>query len=74
VDYITKEDLKDHTADIKEHINLKLDPINKTLDGHQKTLYGKTGSNGLAGSVTVLKWGYGLLTLGIASLIHKTFM
>lgn len=74
MDHITKDDLKDHTASIKEHISLKLEPVNKTLDGHQKTLYGRTGSNGLAGSVKVLKWGYGLFTLGLGVLIHKVFM
>ena len=68
------EALKDHHDNIEKLFDAKLAPITKTLDGHQKTLYGKTGSNGLTGSVTVLKWGYGLLTLGIASLIHKVFM
>lgn len=68
------EALKDHQGNIEKLFAAKLDPIAKTLDGHQKTLYGATGLNGLVGSVKVLKWGYGLFTLGLGALIHKVFM
>jgi len=75
---LTRKDLDEvldrHTALIKEHISLKMQPVNKNLDTLNKTVYGRMGSNGLAGSVKVLKWGYGLFTLGLGILIHKVFM
>jgi len=78
VDPITREDLDKALAKQQENIeklfDAKLAPIVKTLELHQKTLYGRTGSNGLAGSVKVLKWGYGVLTCSIGALIHKVFM
>jgi len=74
VDYITKEDLIAHTTDIKEHINLKLDPIRGDVDTLKKTVFGKTGANGMARTVNILQWGYGLFALGIGVLIHKVFI
>jgi len=73
---LTRKDLEEaldrQALSIKEHINLKLEPMNKTLDAHQKTLYGRTGSNGLAGSIKVLKWGYALLA-GVMIFFAKSF-
>jgi len=76
VDPITRHDLDEaldrHTALIKEHISLKMQPVNKNLDTLNKTVYGRMGSNGLAGSVKVLKWGYALLA-GIMLFFAKEF-
>jgi len=73
---ITHKDLDEaldrQALSIKEHINLQMEPVNKTLDAHQKTLHGITGSNGLAGSIKVLKWGYALLA-GVMIFFAKEF-
>jgi len=58
---------------IKEHINLKLEPVNKTLDAHQKTLHGMTGSNGISGSIKVLKWGYALIAGAVIFFAKEVF-
>jgi len=75
---LTRKDLDEasekHQATIEKLFDAKLAPVVKTLEAHQRTLHGRTGSNGLAGSVKVLKWGYGLLTMGLGVLIHKVFI
>ncbi len=68
------EALEKHQASTEKLFDAKLAPVTKALEAHQKTLYGITGSNGLVGSVKVLKWGYGLFTLGLGILIHKIFI
>jgi len=63
--YLTRADLNEaltrQRADIEQLFNAKLDPVL----GHQKefirVFYGRTGANGLVGSVKVLQWGYALL-------------
>jgi len=76
VDPITRKDLDEalekHQASIEKLFDAKLAPIVKTLEAHQKTLYGRTGSNGVAGSVKVLKWGYALLA-GVMIFFAKSF-
>lgn len=59
--------------DIKEHLDLKIEPMEKEIDVHSRTLYGKSGSNGISGTVTVLKWGYGLLVIGLIFMAKKFF-
>jgi len=75
---LTRKDLDEALAkqrnDIEQLFDSKLAPIVENIKGLQITVYGKTGSNGLAGSTKVLKWGYGLFTLGLGVLIHKVFM
>jgi len=77
VDPITREDLdkalEKQSDDIKEYLGLKIDPIEEKLKGHSTTLYGKSGSNGLSGTVTVLKWGYGVLAAGWLFAAKKFF-
>lgn len=69
VDPITRDDLdkalNKQSKDIKGYLDLKVEPMGKEIDGHSRTLYGKSGSDGLSGTVTVLKWGYGLLVIGL---------
>jgi len=76
VDHITRKDLDEaldrHSTSIKEHFSLKLEPVNKNLETLNKTVYGRMGSNGLAGSVKVLKWGYALLA-GVMLFFAKEF-
>jgi len=52
---ITKADLAEFKADIKEHISDKLDPIVRDINGVKVTLYGKEGRNGLVGDVNAIK-------------------
>ncbi len=78
---ITKQDLLDFKADIKDHISDKLDPITEDINGHQITLYGKEGRNGLVGDVNniknsgkIFKWiAAGGLGTGATGWIHKMF-
>lgn len=67
MDYVTKEDLKDHTTDIKEHISLLINPITKEQTETKTILSGHSGINGLVGRMksigTNLKMIYGLLLL-----------
>lgn len=67
MDYVNKEDLKDHTKDIKEHISLLINPIIKEQDETKIILNGRSGINGLVGRMksigTNLKMIYGLLLL-----------
>jgi len=74
MEYITKDDLKGHTKDIKEHISLVIDPVKKDVEILQKTVFGKTGSNGMARTVSILKWASGLIAAGFGILIHKIFI
>lgn len=74
MDYITKDDLKDQTTAIKEHIDLKLVPIKDNVDTLKKTVFGKTGANGMARTVNILKWSSGLLAMGVGVLMHKLFI
>lgn len=73
---LTRKDLDEvltkQQADIEKLFEAKLAPIVKTLETHQKTLYGLTGSNGLVGSIKVLKWGYALLA-GVLIFFAKEF-
>jgi len=71
---IDKEDLKQHTEDIKEHIGLLLAPVKKDVNTLNKTVFGKTGSNGMARTVIILQWASGLITTVIGILIHKIFI
>ncbi len=75
VDPVTRTDLDNalekQSADIKEYLNLKIEPIEKDVDGHARTLYGKNGNNGISGTVTILKWGYGLLVIGLIFMAKK---
>jgi len=68
------EALEKQEIRIEKYFDSKLAPVIENQKALQRTVYGKTGSNGLTGAVKVLKWGYGLLTLGIGVLIHKVFM
>lgn len=74
---ITRKDIDEILEKQEKHIeklfDAKLAPLVKTLESHQRTLYGKTGSNGLAGSVTVLKWGYALLAGGMILFAKEFF-
>jgi len=77
MDPITRKDL-DESLDrlkhsLKEHMDLQLQPIVKNLEAVEHIIYGRMGTNGLAGAVKVLKWGYGLLMTGLGVVIHKLF-
>lgn len=75
---LTRKDLDEVLAkqrnDIEQLFDAKLTPVVENIKGLQKTVYGRMGSNGLAGAVKVLKWGYALLTMGLGVLIHKIFI
>jgi len=73
---LTRKDLDDaltkQRADIEQLFDSKLSPLVENIKGLQRTVYGRTGSNGLTGSVKVLKWGYALLA-GIMIFFAKEF-
>lgn len=77
VDPITREDLDKHTADIKEHLDLKLAPIVKDQAKAEKVLHGTSGRNGVVGDQktmqTNLKVVYGLLVFVSAGLVKIIF-
>jgi len=49
MDYVTKEDLKALSTDIKEHIDLLIEPIKKRQDDMETILIGKSKINGVVG-------------------------
>jgi len=55
---VTKEDIENLKADIKEHIDLRLEPIVTDVNGHKITLYGKDGRNGVVKDVNDMKGGF----------------
>ena len=73
---LTRKDLEDalekQEVRIEKYFDSKLAPVIENQKTIQRTLYGKTGSNGLTGSVKVLKWGYALLT-GVMLFFAKEF-
>lgn len=73
---LTRKDLDEALAkqrnDIEQLFDAKLTPVIENIKGLQRTVYGKTGSNGLTGSVKVLKWGYALLA-GVMVFFAKSF-
>ena len=62
---LTRKDLDDaldkQELRFEKHLDAKLAPMADNVKCLQRTVYGRTGSNGLTGSVKVLKWGYALL-------------
>ena len=54
VDYITKDDLKDHTVAIKEHTSLLIAPIVKEQAEVKIILTGVSKVNGLVGRIKTL--------------------
>ena len=62
---LTRKDLDEaldkQESRIEKYFDSKLAPVIENQKAIQRTLYGRTGSNGLTGSVKVLKWGYALL-------------
>lgn len=54
-DFATKQDLKDCSAEIKEHIELIVKPIVDQQIKHEKILHGISGMNGLVGDQKILK-------------------
>jgi len=74
MDYVTKEDLKDHATDIKEHISLLINPIIKEQKETKTILTGTTGINGLVGRIksigTNLKMIYTLLLIVVGFLVR----
>jgi len=76
VDPITRHDLDEalskQQADIEKLFNAQLAPIIESNKRHEKALHGRTGGNGLVGSVKVLKWGYALLA-GVLIFFAKSF-
>ncbi len=72
---ITKADLAEMKADIKEHISDKLDPIVRDINGVKVTLYGKEGRNGLVGDVNAIKnsgkWVKGIAGAGFVGGVSK---
>lgn len=54
VDYVTKEDLKDHTTAIKEHISLLIAPVVEEQTEVKTILIGASKINGLVGRVKTL--------------------
>ncbi len=77
VDYVTKQDLKDLSKDIKEHISLLIAPILQEQAEVTLILTGPSKLNGLVGRMKVLatnlKVIYGLLVVVIGFLV-KLFM
>jgi len=77
VDYIDKDDLKDHTAAIKEHISLLIAPIIKEQAEVKIILTGASKVNGLVGRIktlsTNLKVIYGLLA-AVTCFLVKIFV
>ncbi len=73
-DYATKQDLKDHSKDIKEHITLLIAPIIEKQNSMEITLTGPSKLNGLVGRVKVIgthfKYIYALLVIAIGFLIR----
>lgn len=73
---LTRKDLDEALEKQRTHIeqlfDAKLSPIVENIKTLQKTVYGRTGSNGLAGAVKVLKWGYALLA-GVMLFFAKEF-
>jgi len=73
---LTRKDLDEVLAkqrnDIEQLFDARLTPVVENIKGIQRTLYGRTGSNGLTGSVKVLKWGYALL-VGVMIFFAKEF-
>ena len=76
MDYVTKEDLKALSTDIKEHIDLLIKPIVEKQNGMETILIGKTKINGLVGgfkSIRIqMKAMYGLIVfiaIGLAKLL-----
>ena len=49
MDYVTKEDLKDQTKTIKEHIDLLISPMKEKQDDVDIVLFGKSRINGVVG-------------------------
>jgi len=66
------EALEKQEVRIEKLFEAKLAPLAENIKGLQRTVYGKTGSNGLTGSVKVLKWGYALLA-GVMIFFAKSF-
>lgn len=62
---LTRKDLDDafdkQEQRYEKYLDAKLAPVIENQKALQRTVYGRTGSNGLTGSVKVLKWGYALL-------------
>jgi hypothetical protein len=63
--------LEVQAKNITKHIDLKIKPIAEDVEGQKKTLFGKEGRNGLVGDVNLLKWGFRLVSVGIAWLIYE---
>jgi len=77
MDNPTKQDLKDLSDNIKEHINLLIAPIIKEQESMATILIGKTKINGLVGTQKTmkieLKVVYGLLIFVGAGLVKLIF-
>ncbi len=75
MDPVTKDDLDNKFKEFKtyfiEKLDDKLDPIIKLQGKHELSLHGRSGNNGLSGTVKVLLWGYGLLSLAVGKLFWK---
>jgi len=66
------EGLAKQRADIEQLFDSKLAPVVENIKGLQRAVYGRTGSNGLTGSVKVLQWGYALFA-GVVIFFSKEF-
>lgn len=73
---LTRKDLEEalekQESWIEKYFDSKLAPVIENQKALQRTVYGRTGSNGLTGSVKVLKWGYALLA-GVMLFFAKEF-
>ena len=67
-EYLDKK-FKDLKSDFSGKLNDKLAPVIELQKRHQVSLHGTSGNNGLSGTVKVLLWGYGLLSLAVAKLL-----
>jgi len=77
MDYVTKNDLKEQTKAIKEHINLLIAPIVKTQDDMEIILIGESKINGVVGrlksTIINLRIIYIFLTATIGLLVKLLF-
>jgi len=71
-EHATKEDLKDLSKEIKDHITLLIDPMKKDINDVEIVLLGKSRVNGVAGNQKTMKTQiniiYGLLTFTSAAI------
>jgi len=78
VESITRKDLDDalekQEIRIEKYFDAKLAPAIETLKFHKTTLFGRKGSNGMVGTVKILKWSYGLGAAGLGAMMTKIFI